>query len=329
MRRTACALAALWVVLPVRAQDDLATVDGQPIPQERFQRQLEQRFGYRFVETAILSDLILAAAQKAGQTPNPGEVDAELDLFLHENFSNQPERYQRWLKEYGRDEITLRDEIRVQVAQRKLRSRGIPTDDDTLKRFFDKNQDLYERPESYVYRQIIVPWKGKTPKEDEGGADPDNLAAAQAVLARIEHGEDFVKVAREVSEDPGAQRTGGRIGPVPADRLAGFSAALFDALKDLEPGQCAKRPVYYGQRFLVLLLLEHDPVVHADFQRQHARIAADWLATQMNPQDQFLADLVRGARIEIKDPRFAGMKVSGVWTSPCGLGLPGWLEDSR
>lgn len=64
---------------------------------------------------------------------------------------------------------------------------------------------------------------------------------ARKVLARIDGGEDFEKVAREVSRDPRAKDTGGDIGWVPERIKEEYDSVLFD-LKDGEVS-----PPIFGQ----------------------------------------------------------------------------------
>ncbi len=74
-----------------------------------------------------------------------------------------------------------------------------------------------QKPETEIHaRHILVP------TEDE----------AKAALARVKKGEDFAKVADEVSKDPGSQ--GGDLGWFTKDKMVPeFAAAAFK----LEPGQ--------------------------------------------------------------------------------------------
>ena len=60
---------------------------------------------------------------------------------------------------------------------------------------------------------------------------------AIAVIARLEAGDDFAAVARDVSQDPGSARTGGDLGFFTAGRMV---APFSDAAFALEPGEVSE-----------------------------------------------------------------------------------------
>ena len=76
--------------------------------------------------------------------------------------------------------------------------------------------------------------------------------SGEAALARVKGGEDFGKVAREVSEDSNKAR-GGEIGMRPADRLPDIFVA---AVKDLKSGQVAPQLLRSGAGFHILKVVE-------------------------------------------------------------------------
>jgi peptidyl-prolyl cis-trans isomerase C len=62
----------------------------------------------------------------------------------------------------------------------------------------------------------------------------DTEEAAQAVIARIEGGEDFAAVAQEVSADPGSAANGGELGPL---QVGAYVPEFEDAALQLDPGE--------------------------------------------------------------------------------------------
>jgi len=107
------------------------------------------------------------------------------------------------------DEVRLRSEITVPEAE--------------LRAAYEERRDEFTRPEQVRARHVLVRTGQKSVEE------------ARAVLAearrRIEGGEDFGAVARELSEDPGSAARGGDLGwfgrgqMVPPFEEAAFSAA--------------------------------------------------------------------------------------------------------
>jgi len=82
----------------------------------------------------------------------------------------------------------------------------------------------------------------------------ERRARAEAALARIKGGEDFAKVAREISEDGNRER-GGEIGLRPADRLPDV---FVDAVKGLQSGEVAPTLLRSGAGFHVLKVVQRE-----------------------------------------------------------------------
>jgi peptidyl-prolyl cis-trans isomerase SurA len=80
----------------------------------------------------------------------------------------------------------------------------------------------------------------------------ERKARAESALARVKAGEDFAKVAREVSEDANKNR-GGEIGLRAADKLPDV---FVDAVKDLQPGEVRPELLRSEAGFHVMKLIE-------------------------------------------------------------------------
>lgn len=300
------------------AQDSPATVNGDALAPAAVTGPLEQRYGYLFLETAILSRLILQAAADAGLTPTDAEIEIELDRFYQTHFAYSDRRLARWRGEFGRTEPGLRDEVEVQLAQRKLRSRGVTVDEPTLRQFFEANREQYRRPESIVFRQILVP---------NPTGETDAAKRAQQILREIQGGLPFEEAARVYSEDPNAALTGGVVGPTPLANLRAVRATTLEALAPLQPGQVAAEPLLVNDRYVLLQLVERLPAVEPEFEPLATRVETDYLIARMQPQGEFFRDLLQNADIRITDPRYPDLRPSGRWISPNGLALPGWLRE--
>jgi peptidyl-prolyl cis-trans isomerase D len=77
-----------------------------------------------------------------------------------------------------------------------------------VREFYDQHPERYKQPERVRARHVLLRVAPGAPEEEVARV----RAQAEAVLARIEGGEDFAAVASEVSEDPGSKAQGGDLG---------------------------------------------------------------------------------------------------------------------
>ena len=117
----------------------------------------------------------------------------------------------------------------------------------------------------------------------DSDAKPKAIAAAtkraNAILARIQHGEDFAKVADEVSEDYGTQKAGGVL---PGGDLSIYVEPFRDAAAALAPGEVTKKLVrtVFGLHIIKKEKVDAD-ARRAAYRRAHAKAAAQALAASI------------------------------------------------
>jgi peptidyl-prolyl cis-trans isomerase D len=84
-------------------------------------------------------------------------------------------------------------------------SAGLSVSDDEVREYFQQNSDQYETEEQVRARQIMLQITDERTAEQA-------LAELQEIAARIEAGEDFSKLATELSDDPMSKSQGGDLG---------------------------------------------------------------------------------------------------------------------
>jgi peptidyl-prolyl cis-trans isomerase SurA len=114
------------------------------------------------------------------------------------------------------------------------------------------------------------------------GATPELLeqrrARAQAALARVQGGEDFIVVSRELSEDSNRER-GGVIGLRPASRLPDI---FVEHTRNLKTGDVAPTLLRSGAGFHVLKLVERKEVALGQITQTRARHVLLRTSAQLN-----------------------------------------------
>jgi peptidyl-prolyl cis-trans isomerase C len=114
------------------------------------------------------------------------------------------------------------------VAEQVLRDRIVPVTDAEVKKFYDDNPEKFEEPEMVRASHILImtnDLKTGLPLSNE-----DKMAKKKIIddlLKRARAGEDFAKLAKEYSDDPGSKDKGGEY-TFPRGQMAPeFEAAAF------------------------------------------------------------------------------------------------------
>lgn len=160
-------------------------------------------------------DFQSAVSQIASQFPDPAAFDQAIQqqgmtrADFDKNFRNE-------LTIQKLIEVAFQDTVEVTEAEARA--------------YYDANAQEFKTPETVHARHILIRVEPTAPPE----ADAAAKTRAQAALDRVKKGEDFIKVADEVTEDPSGKGRGGDLGFFPRERMVPpFSDAAFS----LQPGQ--------------------------------------------------------------------------------------------
>lgn len=154
-----------------------------------------------FINQIVQSIVVAQIARKSGFDKKP-EVVEQMDLFRDNFLAN----------EY------LKKEVLGKIA--------IPEGD--VKSYYDSNRDEFKMPEMVKVRHILF-------RADTTASEADRKKSkteAEATLKKIQAGEDFAKLASDVSDDPGSKTRGGELGFIPRGRtVKPFEDAAFSLKK--------------------------------------------------------------------------------------------------
>ncbi|HYS79253.1 MAG TPA: SurA N-terminal domain-containing protein [Anaeromyxobacteraceae bacterium] len=148
--------------------------------------------------------------------------------------------------EYARFPVGLaRMEVKVSDAQvKEFAAAQAPR----IEQYFKDHQARFDRPQRMRARHILVQAAEEAPAAQQDAA----RQKIEAALARVQKGEDFAKVASEVSEDPGSKTRGGDLGFFGPGVMA---KAFEDAASKLKPGEVSP-PVKTGFGWHIIKLEE-------------------------------------------------------------------------
>ncbi len=218
------------------------------------------------LDALIDERVMITQARESGMRVDDAEVDRAVQSIAAQNQITLPVLRER-LRTEGTDYFRFRANVRDQIMIERLREREvygrIRISDEEVDAFLAEQRAKANVDAETNIAQILV-----TVPE---GADAATVAARRAVaelaLARVQKGEPFDAVAREVSED-GNRATGGVIGLRPASRLPDL---FVEAIKALKPGEVTAQPIRSGAGFHVLKLLERKEAVLGRITQTRAR----------------------------------------------------------
>ena len=192
-------------------------------------------------------------AREAGQKVDDADIDRAVANVAAQNQLTLPQLRERLRAdgmELSRFRANLRDQLMVErVREREVNSRIRITDAD-IEQALNAMRAKSSSEAQLNLAQILV----TVPEGASAELVSQRQALALAALGRVQAGEDFSKVAREVSED-GKREAGGEIGLRPASRLPDL---FVGGVKGLAVGAIAPAPLRSAAGFHVLKLIERD-----------------------------------------------------------------------
>jgi parvulin-like peptidyl-prolyl isomerase len=199
--------------------DAVAKVGDQTITQAQFQQLLSQAkksyasqkrdfpkpgsAEYEQLKNQAVQYLVQRAefaqeAQKMDVKVTASDVDKRLDQIKKQYFGNSESRYKSQLKKQGLTDTQVKDDIKAQLVQEKIFKKvttNVKVSDADVKKYYDQHQAQYGTPEQRDVAHILVKSK----------------AQADKLYARVKAGEDFAKLAKKYSQDPGSKAQGGKL----------------------------------------------------------------------------------------------------------------------
>jgi peptidyl-prolyl cis-trans isomerase C len=223
----------------------------------------------------------------------------------------------RQLKLMGttRDEVLLKwaDSATAEVVvKRELK---VSVTDDDVKKFYEDNPGRFEQPElvraSHILLVTADPKTGTEFTEEQKAAKRKQM---EGLLKRARAGEDFAKLAKEYSEDPGSKEKGGEYKFPRGQMVPEFEAAAFTLNTNQVSDIITTRYGYH-----IIKLLEKIPAQKVDFAKAAPDIKE--MLTQQALQKQlpdYLAKLEKEAGVEILDEKLKPVEPPAGAPPPAG-----------
>ena len=318
----------------VELKDPVATVNGEPITkaqlEEAFNNALasagvkaadltpaQQLMGYnQLLEELVMEKLVSAAA--ANVTVSDADVDAEL-AKIKGQFPNE-EKFNEQLAASGQTLAQLKDSIKKMLQQQKWIDSQIAGKINVTpaeaQKFYDDNPTEFQQSASVKASHILI----TVDKDAPDDVVKQKLEEAKKAAARAQK-EDFAKVAKELSQEPGASESGGDLGFFTKEQMVPEFAEAAFSQKINVVGQ----PVRTQFGWHVIKVTETKPARTVPFAEVKDKIIAYLKADQQRKAVQtLLKGLYDSAKVEstLPAPPAPTMPGVGADAAPAAPGAP-------
>jgi peptidyl-prolyl cis-trans isomerase SurA len=241
----------------------------------------------RILVEAIDELLMVQLAKERGYRLRDEQFREWLSALRKEQNLEDDAKFQGALKQEGMTVDDLRKNVERQFmisqVQREEVGSKLTITEEEARQYYAAHPQEFTTQANVTLREILIEAPSAPAQGQAGNAAQEDDARVKAIgiRGRILAGEDFGKVATEVSAAP-SKSTGGLIGPINVSEL---SESLQNLLKTMKPGQItAPIRVAKGYQILKLETLKESSVqsfedvadlvserVHTDRQRQEVR----------------------------------------------------------
>jgi foldase protein PrsA len=201
-----------------------------PSPDSKQGKALKQQV----MQFLISADWIIGEAKDRGITATDDEVKRQFSQTKKQSFPNE-KAYQKFLKTSGQTVEDLLFRVKLDVLSNKIReqltSSSSKVSNDQIKDYYQKNSQQFSQPERRDLEVILT----------------KNQAKANQAKQRVQGGEKWAKVAKDLSVDPASKSQGGKLlGVSKGQQDPAFDTAIFAGVQDKIAG-----PVKTGAGFYV------------------------------------------------------------------------------
>ncbi|WP_203334987.1 peptidylprolyl isomerase [Planococcus beigongshangi] len=169
--------------------EEVASVDGQEITRQEWMAAMEEQHGRETLLELVNLKVMETAAKEYGIKVSDKEIDLELAMMRSARDGSE-------VMLYSSDTEHMREKVKAQLILEKVLTKDIVIEDAAIETFYQENQALYDVPDSYRTRMIVL----------------ETTQEAQGVIEELGNGSSFEALARERSVDTATGSLGGDIG---------------------------------------------------------------------------------------------------------------------
>jgi len=259
----------------------------------------------------VVDDMLLVQkGRELGYKLSDDQYQKFIDNLKADNHIQDDAAFDKALTEQGMTKEQLRKNyeegyLEQAVQQSEIMSHAQMTDQEA-RQYYAAHQAEFMTPAKVVLREIliVVPTEATSGQASfSAGVDEAAREKANAIHDRLTKGEDFVKVAAEVSDSP-SKANGGLIGDVNEADMSDTLRPMIDALK---PGDVTP-PIRTQRGYQILKLDSRSPAQPKPFDDVRETISQKIYEQRVDGETQKYLDKVRAqALIEWKDQNLEDM----------------------
>ncbi|UQZ34256.1 peptidylprolyl isomerase [Paenibacillus sp. PK3_47] len=200
---------------------DIATAGGQPVTERQWMDELRKKHGDE-VLLGMLNHIVVGMEAKAlGISVTDDEVDQQLQLNMS-GYESEEQYYAQMQSELGLSREEVREETVYRLTLQRVATAGIMISEADIDNYLAQNAERFI-PKKQLQLSII---------------EAENYEEAEQIMDRLEQGEDFAALARELSTDEESGKHGGKIGMLEEDDPF-WPEELLNTAAGLNPGDIA------------------------------------------------------------------------------------------
>ncbi len=197
--------------------------------------------------------LIIQRGRELGYKLSDDQFKAALDSIKKDNKIETEEQFQAALKQEGMTMADLRRNfekqmIRTRVEQNEVFGK-VGVSEEEARKYYDAHLAEFTSPPTVTLREILVAVKADTKGMFNVGQDDDAKAKAERIRQRALAGENFEKLAADLSDSP-SKANAGLIGPISTKDLSPDFQKMIQSMK---PGDITE-PIRSQRGYQILKL---------------------------------------------------------------------------
>ena len=306
-----CVLAAIvFTVIAGCSKQPVAIVNGNRITQEEFISRLEQVAGKQVLDDLIARSLIEDAFAKAGLTLSQQEVDAEIES-AKSNFPDEA-AWVGYLAEQDMTPDAFREMVSFQMKLRMLIEKDVTVTEEDLKKHFEQNRSLFDRPEMVSLSEIVVTSKEEAEKIRSQLNDP------QA---------SFGDLARQHSISAYSRERSGRRPEQPLETVQ--PPNLREAVNNMKVGDISG-PIDAQGAWYIIKVDDKQPSQKATYENVSDEVRQHFMYENAKQVPELLEELRKQANVQIVSETYRDLQrmygdpsAMPVFGTDCDLSVPG------